>query len=194
MGSGHSCFYLRASDLTAHYEACMFFLSITLMLFNSVFYIRNSEREDRSNDRALAVTESQAEGPWTVQYTKHDCLKVLWGPSPACRQCPSWRLSWGVCVEGLSPVSASCGTNGFLPVGGAPEPSFQWVSQAPRCCIQPPQTTAADSWHLNPHVLGPSGLIISLHARLCLYLPYKKEEQQGGGDLPGIHSHTTCPS
>lgn len=144
----------------------------------------NLERKGRwTHGRACTVSRSQAAcsarcGVMSTAVWRRSGRSLL----PA-GQCLSWHFSQSV-YEG-SPVSASCGNNGFLLPGDAPEPSFQWLPRAPRCWAsnfpkQLLQTAAIQT----PTPLGPSSLTISFPARLLLHLPYKK----------GLHSHTACPS
>lgn len=83
-------------------------------------------------------------------------------------------------VVGLNPVSASCGTNGFLPTGSVHlNPASRGSPRPLGASIQASVTTATTAGTPARAAWGPRGLIISLHGR---------------GHPPGIHSHVACPS
>ena len=191
---GHGCLYLHASDFTAHCEVRLFFLFITLMLFDSVFFIRVSERKNKTWHGSC---HHQVPGwrPCRVWYKS----TVAWRGSGSL-SCLLDRVSVGtspsVCMGGramLKPILASSGTNGFLPIGGAPDPSFQCIPKAPRCWHPASPNNCCKQLAANGPTLGPLSPASPLARMIALILGLIEGEQQGG-DLPGIHSLAACPS
>lgn len=128
LGSGHSCSYPCLVSLPTMLPVCLFFLFIALVLFDSVFYIRLSERK-----KIWVLGQS------SQKQVLGDCPRSMWCEGHGCLRrsgmsllCAGQFCCW---CWGLKPISASRGTNGFLLTGGAPEPSFQGLPKSPTCWI-----------------------------------------------------------
>lgn len=119
--------------------------------------------------------------------------------SPVASRLQAGRVSAGAVpllpVLGLNPVSASCGTNGFLLTGDVHlNPASRGSPRPLGAGRQASGTIAVTAGSPARAALGPRRLIISVPTRLCAHLSYKKGEQHGGGNPPpGIHSRAACP-
>ena len=91
-------------------------------------------------------------------------------------------------------VLCTYGTNGFLPIGGTPDPSSQCIPKAPRCWHPASPNNCCKQLAANRPTLGPLSPASPLACMIALILALIEGEQQHGGDLPGIHSLTACPS
>lgn len=119
--------------------------------------------------------------------------------SPAASRLQAGRVSAGAVpllpVLGLNPVPASCGTNSFLLTGDVHlNPASRGSPRPLGAGRQASGTIAVTAGSPARAALGPRRRIISEPTRLCAHLSYKKGEQHGGGDSPGIHSRAACPS
>lgn len=95
-------------------------------------------------------------------------------------------------VGALNPVSASHGTNDFLPIGGgvhlnpvsngSPRLLGAGHPALPNNCCEQLASRPTLPW-------APVAWLFPCFAGLCSQLSYKRGWQHNGGDFPGTHSH-----
>ena len=165
------------------------------VLFDPVFFIRVSERKNRTwqGSRHHQVPGWRLCRVWcksTVVWRGSGSLSCLPDRVSAGTSPSVWMGGWAM----LKPILASYGTNGFLPIGGAPDPSSQCIPKALRYWHPASLNNCCKQLAANRPTIGPLSPASPLACMIALILALIEGEQQHGGDLPGIHSLTACPS
>lgn len=192
-GYGHGLLYLARSDFTAHCEVCLFFLFITLMLFLTLYFLLESQRERIEHDRALAISKSRDDALVGYGVKKHSCLKGLWESLLPDGQSLSWHFSQ--CVYGglgHAQTNFSLPWDQWLPsYWGAPDPSFQCIPKAPRCWHPASPNNCCKQLAANRPTLGPLSPASPLHD--CSYTCINRRTAAWRGP-PWDHPQPHCMS